>query len=555
MTQAVGENLVQNATITTTVAVPDAHFAQSDSVYPGPITSSTSWQGYNYQQARDITIHLPQVSTVTSLSLEFHQDVGSGIYYPKSVEFEVKQNGTWYTIGTAHGGIPSTDRRVTNQVFAVHTQPIVGQDFRIHVPVGVWVFARGLKIMGTPGASGSGATTSLTPVSPASGATGPLTANSPGAQGIKNMLLISGMVSNTEADFLPMVGYFPQVPTQTTSPAQTGQTSSSGQPSTGTTGQPTTQPTTVGGGQTTPTVPGTVPTTGSQPSLQLASAATAHMFDTFLFAAGGNLPDNEQNWQSYVDNLYASGNDLSALNSAVGEVNQQLGTPSYKAKVVLTIPYPAYGDGSFGLVNGVDLNFNGSPQDPNAVAARTTAMNWIVNELMSKWASANYSNLQLVGFYWENESIPSPTPGEKQLIQNAVKITQQYNLPLFWIPFYGADHALEWQSAGFSAAWLQPNFPELGQSASTSRLTSAAQLANQYGMGLEMELLTFNPLAVSLYEESLQFYEQDGIASSTSHAYYDAAHFLTMAANSSDPTLRSLYDDTYQFIQQGQSGS
>lgn len=548
-------NLAQNATITTKVAVPDSHFAQSDSLYPGPVTSSSNWQGYNYQQARDITIHLPQVSTVTSLSLEFHQAVSSGIYYPKSVVFEVKQNGIWYSIGSAHSAIPLTDRRTTSQVYAIHTQPIVGQDFRIHFPVGVWVFARNLKVMGTPGSIANANTASLTPVSQMlTGSTGPLTANSPGAQGIQNMLLMSGMVSNTQADFLPMVGYYPLVASQPLQTGQaTGQTGGSSQPPTGSSGSTTVPTSTTTPGQqsgqpTTGGQPASNGQTNTQPTLVPAATPTAHMFDTFLFTTNVNLPDNQQSWQTYVQDLFTAGNDLSALNSAVGQVNQQLGTPFYKAKVVLAMPYPAYGDGDFGVVNGQDLNFNGSPQDPNALAARTAAMRWFVDQLMTQWNSSNFSNLQLAGFYWENESISNTKPGEQQLVQNAAQIAGQYNLPLFWIPFYGAPHALDWKSAGFGAAWLQTNFPELGQNATTSRLTSAASLANQYGMGLEMELLTFNPTAVSLYEQSMQFYEQDGMSSLASHAFYDAAHFLTMAANSTDPTLRSLYDDTYQFM-------
>lgn len=492
-------DLASRATFDIKASEPDSHFAQEEQTYAASLLSTAGWHAFYYQGTRDITIHLQQISTVSSLSIQFQQDASLGVFYPNQVDFQVLRNGTWYSLGTRYSAIPKSDKRATNQFFDVHTAPVVGQDFRIHFAVGVWTFARHLSVLGTPGIRAPlTGPASLVPVkSPSVTWTGPLSPSSPRAHGIRNMLLVYAANPNllwSQSDFLPMVGY----------------TSHSGQ-------------------------------------------ISGHMFDAMQFMAG-NGPDTATSWQAYLQNLFTPGRELSALDAAVGQVNQVLGTPGYKEKVVIMVPYAAYGDGNFGSVDGATLNFNGSPSDPNALSSRSIAMNWFVSSLMSSWNKANYAHLQLSGLYWGNESIPTQSPGEKNLVQDASTIAQQYGLPLFWIPFYGAQGALSWQSAGFTAAWLQPNFVEQGTNPDVTRLDNSVNIARQNGMGTELELLDLTPTSVNLYEESLQTLEQDGMATQASHAFYGSVHFFVDAATSSDMSIRTLYDQTYNFLQESPSG-
>ena len=487
-------NLASQATIDTQASEPDTHFAQQEQTYAASLLSTSAWHAFYYQGTRDITIHLQKISTVSSLSIQFQQEASLGVFYPNQVDFQVLKNGTWYSLGTRYSAIPKSDKRITTQYYSVHTGPVVGQDFRLHFAVGVWSFARNLSILGTPGSSASPAgTPALVPVksTPVTW-TGPLSPSSPRAHGIRNMLLVYATDPNhlwSQSDFLPTVGYM----------SRSGQIS-------------------------------------------------GHMFDTIQFMAGAG-PDTAASWQAYLQNLFTAGRELSALDAAVGQVNQTLGTPNYKEKVVIMLPYAAYGDGYFGNVNGEALNFSGSPADPNALNARSVAMRWFVSSFLSSWNQANYANLELSGLYWGNESIPTESPGEMQLIQDASTLARQDGLPLFWIPFYGAQGATAWQSAGFTAAWLQPNFAEQGTNPDITRLDSSVTIAKKYGMGTELELLDLTPTSINLYEESLLTLEQDGMGAQASHALYAGGHFFVDAANSSDMSIRPLYDQTYNFLQ------
>lgn len=492
-------DLATNASISTKVTgFSDPLFEQQEQAYQAPLTGSEAWHGFSYQGGRDITITLPQTSTVDAMSIDLRQDVGLGVYYPKDVQFEVMHNGTWYQLGTVTNAIPNSDRKDTSQEFLLHFAPVVGQEFRIHFDVGVWVFAREVHVYGTPGSDGStGFSAALQPVQESGSISS--TAMSPSdtrAYGIKNMLLVNASSSDPSTqysvqDFLPMVGY----------------TDSNGN-------------------------------------------VKGHMFDTILFLADGTIPQTKSGWESYLNNLFSGGNQLANLDAAVAQQNQALQDPNYMEKVVLTIPYPAYGTQDFGTINGTNINFSGSPTDPDAIQARTEALNWFVTKLLADWNAAHFQHLQLTGLYWQNEQVTMGAPGEKTLIQNAVTLAHENQLPLFWIPFFAAHDALHWQTLGFDAAWLQPNFVEQGDNANASRLSSAMAEAAQSGMGVELELTGIDSENATLYVQSLQQFEQGGFGANVSHAYYDATNYLVQAAQSNNPFTRALYDDTYQFMHQ-----
>src|SRR5579875_2829037 len=156
-------NLATGASITTGVTgVPDNQFQGYESAYANSLTSTTAWHGFCRQGGRDITVTLPADSTIQSISIDLEQDASQGIQYPREVEFQVNRNGSWYSLGTVQSAIPLTDIRRTVQTFSVHLNQVTGQTFRIHFPVGVWVFARNLRIMGTTG--GASASVQLKPV-------------------------------------------------------------------------------------------------------------------------------------------------------------------------------------------------------------------------------------------------------------------------------------------------------------------------------------------------------------------------------------------------------
>ncbi|CAM3926628.1 DUF4855 domain-containing protein [Alicyclobacillus pomorum] len=365
---------------------------------------------------------------------------------------------------------------------------------RIRFLVAVWVFARHLHIYGTVPNGAGGAPSSEVLQNPPTyhSALSPSDAR---AHGIHNMLLVytgdhGSLGLWSQLDFLPMLGY--------------------------------------------------TSLTGSAPS--------ARMFDTMLFLPYGSVADTQSGWQAYLNDLFASNQQLSSLDAAVGQVNQELSTPGYKEKVVLTLPYASYGDGVWGSVNGNPINLNGTSDDPLALQARHQAMQWYLQTLLSMWNNAHFQNLELTGLYWENEAVNEERPGEVPLIQDAVSLAHQNNLPLFWIPYYDAAGIADWQTLDFDAAWLQPNYVEQGTTADIGRIRNAEQYATAHGMGLELEVTSTDSQVQTLYSQSIDQLVADGFAGNVSHAWYAGSKLLVTAANSSDPNTRLLYDNTYNMI-------
>ncbi len=503
-------NWARNAQIQWTPVGPaDAAFQASEQAYSTPLISAHSWHGFLREVGRVITIRLPQPIPLGQVSMQFLQNNASGITFPRYMQVAAKVNGQWSALGDAYSAVPRTDRRNTVQTFSVPGQGVMTQEVRIHFPVGVWVFARNLTLTQTTSTTGStqptvgslslsGNTTPSAMSSPPN--LGPLTPNSLGAHGIHNMLLVyfgdnAGQTATwSPSDFIPMLAY--QSPT---------------------------------------------------------GSLSGRMFDTMLFGPYGTLTASQNDWQTYLQNLFASGQQLNALNTAAGQVNATLNTPGYQEKVVIALPYPGFGHGVWGNLNGHPINLSGSLQDPNALHAREAAVDWFIQQFLIQWQAAHFNNLQLTGFYWNQETVRAPVPSEKQLIAHTAQTTQANGLPLFWIPTYDGQQATRWQSLGFDAAWLQPNFIEAGLSANPARLTGAEQLAQKYGMGLEVELQSnsvFNPAYRYLYQETLDQFSQAGYGPNVSHAFYAGVKLLVDAADSSDPNIRAIYDETYQFLSQ-----
>ncbi|GMA51074.1 hypothetical protein GCM10025857_24310 [Alicyclobacillus contaminans] len=481
---------------TTVTGSPDATFQASEQQYAGWLTQGDNWRGYLRQQGRSITVTLPSSASVRTVSIDMMQNPASGIYYPSYVDVEVQSNGQWIKVGRVATHIPLTDRRVSTQTFALQLPGVETTQVRVSFPVGVWVFARHLHIYAAVGGQ-TGGTVAPISTSDSGDATAnrPLSPTDPGVNGIRNMLLVytgnhTAAGTWTTQDFLPMVGY----------------------------------------------------------SSLSSGSWQGRMFDTMLFVPYGTVGDTESAWQDYLHDLFAPNQQLAALDAAVGQINQQLGTYGQKENVVLTLPYPAYGDGVFGTVNGQTLSFDGGPDDALALQARHQALQWYLQQLLADWRNANYSNLKLVGLYWENEAINTERPGEVALVQDAAALAHAQSLSFYWIPYYDAEGISHWRSFGFDAAWLQPNYAELGSGADLGRLRNAEQYATKYGLGLELECTGLDATGASLYTNTINELAADGYAGSVTHAYYDASKLFTQASGSVDLNTRLVYDNTYQFI-------
>ncbi|GEO24682.1 DUF4855 domain-containing protein [Alicyclobacillus acidoterrestris] len=496
-TETPAEDLTSLATISTSITgLADSTFQRDEQKYQQyPLTDPVHWTGYCHQGGRQVTVQFANPVDVQHVQITLEQDAGAGIYYPSDVQFQAYENGQWIALTTVNSSIPESDTNKTTQVFQFDSSAgVETTEIRIAFPVELFVFARGLDITGSTTETGETPTYPVVAPSTAS----PSTVMSPDSindHGIANMLLVPtgshGQLGTWSAgDFVPMLEY-----------------------------------------------------------INPAGQAVSPLFDTMLFSPYSNVPNTVAGWTGYIDDLFQAGQELDALNQAVGLTNQSLNRPGYKEKVVLSIPYFPYGVADFGNVDGQELSFYGTSTDEDAVAARTTAMKWYVSTLLGKWQAANYQNLQLVGLYWDHEQLNPGLPGDEAMFQAASNVAHSNGLPIFWIPFYGANGTADWQTLGMDAAWLQPNYIEEGADADVTRIRNAEQIATRHGMGVEIELTALDSLTQSLYETQLNFLRSDGFGSNrVSHAYYDGSKLLLDAEESSNPAERQIYDDTAAFM-------
>lgn len=265
------------------------------------------------------------------------------------------------------------------------------------------------------------------------------------------------------------------------------------------------------------------------------------------FGGGANLDD----WKWYLDKTFAETGDMQQLNEATKEVGVGLNQPDHKVKVVLMIPDPGESVKDFGDVDndGVSESFNASDVGTeNALANREKAVQWWLNEVEQRWGAEEYSNLELVGMYWLEEQISTSATGP-DLIRSTSKNVHDKNLKLFWIPHSLAYKSHMWKDVGIDAAAFQPNyfFEQLGE----DRLEDAANIAKQYGMGLELEFddrMVTDSVFRERYVDYLNSGVKTGLMENGFKAYYQGNNAVFDSAKSTDPATRILYDWLYQFV-------
>jgi hypothetical protein len=241
-----------------------------------------------------------------------------------------------------------------------------------------------------------------------------------------------------------------------------------------------------------------------------------------------------QDWNAYLDSVFAPRGPLAGLDSAHAVIAMQLGPEpgGGELQVVVMIPYPArtpdttwVGHEAFSLADS-----NG-PR--HAIAA-------YVDEVERRFVTARWSHLRLTGYYWLNEGV---LPDDTLLVQQAAAIVHGRGRRLLWIPSFEAPGISQWRGLGFDQVWLQPNYffhPELP----VTRLDSAIGRARADGMGLELEfddrMFTDRRFADRL-APYLAALENAADIRGRPIAIYDASGSLIRLARSRESQHRALY--------------
>ena len=293
----------------------------------------------------------------------------------------------------------------------------------------------------------------------------------------------------------------------------------------------------------------------------------------------GKYYANQSDWYQWL--CYAFGKDpngidlsysgnsvinLEALEEAARTAKEALNDPDYKVGVKLVL-YPAveYQE-NWGTINGETIDFTvaGCGSESKALANRTKAYQWYIDQAVTMWENAGFEHLELTGFYYYEETIHESTDRiAKAATQALTDIVHTHVTPItntksafdsrvggrlyiYQLPFYQSEGYWNWAEYGFDYALMQPNYSFYDMYTLT-QLKECADLCTYYGLGMQME---FGGTASTEYhkkfEDYLNYGKEYGYQSAVVSWYMSTWGCYSMAYNSNG--TRYLYDGVYDFV-------
>lgn len=280
---------------------------------------------------------------------------------------------------------------------------------------------------------------------------------------------------------------------------------------------------------------------------------TDTMFDGFLFlltqqfpsGAAGHQASTKSDWEWCLNDLFAEGENIDALNTVAGQVNEALGlNKKYSFFVTLYVPHLSQED--FGDIDG-----DGVSESFAVYENRVKALNWYMDAFEKRLKEANYENLSFEGYYWYNESVyVNEDRNIVKLLNEVSDSIHNRGYDFFWIPYFNASGFSNWASFGFDTACLQPNYA-FRETVIESRLDDTVNLIKQFNMSIEIEcddMAFTKDIFYKKYMGYLAHGVTDGYMTESMHMYYQGTSVYYKAAYSKVEKNRRLYDYTYQFI-------
>ena len=280
-------------------------------------------------------------------------------------------------------------------------------------------------------------------------------------------------------------------------------------------------------------------------------------FDAFLFLpcsttcpSGGKLyysksaPSIMSDWLAFEDDLFAENHNVNALQTAVEQLDEALGTDT-EMPVYFSIFSTIHKFKGFGDVDG-----DGKNEDFTNAEDRKKVLKWWIDHLIARFESGNYSKLRLDGFYWYHEAMELADPHEVELVHYVADYLHSLGYYFIWIPYYQATGYADWKSYGFDAAVMQPNYM-FNDDVPEERLYYNAEYTKSLGLGVEIEAdygVATDPAKLEKYRAYLCVGVETGYMNSIKMYYQDGGPgVLYKCCNSSDSVFRSAYDDTYKY--------
>ena len=257
-------------------------------------------------------------------------------------------------------------------------------------------------------------------------------------------------------------------------------------------------------------------------------------------------------WKEYMESVFVKGKNLDALNSAAKRTGDALGMPDYKVKVYFTLLYTYTQHAEFGEVNGEKLVFD-NPE------SRKKALKWLIDYMLEEHRRGGYSHTEVGGFYWFEEALNPTDRYEKEIIRDTCRYIHSLGYKCFWIPYFCALGYEDWQSYGFDAACMQPNYM-FDLSVPKSRLYDTAAQAKRMGMCVELEIWkvqedekgNISPEGTEHIKRFIQYLEagkETGYMNAPKMYYHGSAigGIIAKGQSSKNPAYRQMYDKAYLF--------
>ena len=226
-------------------------------------------------------------------------------------------------------------------------------------------------------------------------------------------------------------------------------------------------------------------------------------------------------WEWLMNRVFERNKALDALDKCIERQKAVLGTPPFRHKVILCLPSPLKGQTNWGKVGTYRLDFSKENDQLKAVE-------WYMNELIKRFRSSGYKNIDLEGFYWVEEDTEVITVS---LLQQVSAMIHKKGLRFYWSPYYCARGCTGWAKAGFDFAYMQPNYvTSTNLNREKSYLTEALFKAKKANLAIEFDfdqkLITKPEIYIKRMNEGIEIYEKNKLFDDCALLYYDGGGTL-----------------------------
>lgn len=289
--------------------------------------------------------------------------------------------------------------------------------------------------------------------------------------------------------------------------------------------------------------------------LDKSGNAVDTMFDSFLFIPLAPGIDDygfqkQAGWDAYLEStigLSGTGRvNMAALDDAAAAAIEKLSLPEdFKVNVFISVPYVKHSTAVFGKLDG------DRAVSPNSLANKSAIIEWYIDKALDKFEKANFTHLNLTGFYWYSELINfADSAYEVDFVKHFNDYVHAKGYGTTWIPYYCTPGVALWEEVGFDSACLQSGyaFPKSADSetgdAKQGSCEAAMGYAKKHGMGIEMEIASADP---SRYDDYIRTAATLGCMTDGVAMYYIEGKpgcLYKQALNGN----RTPYELTYQYI-------